>query len=70
MNLKKENNITKNPGYLVVTKAGKSGRTFHSKGLICNKVPVYLELEGHPHCYTDKAILCDPKTLQTVGFID
>ena len=61
---------TSNAGYLVITKTGKSGRTFYSKGLINNKVPVYLELEGQPYCYTDKAILCDPKTLQTVGFID
>jgi hypothetical protein len=59
-----------NAGYLVITKAGKHGRTFHSKGLIKDKVPVYLEREGQPHCYEDKAILCDPKTLQTVGFTD
>lgn len=61
---------TRNAGYLVITKSGKPGRTFHCKGLIKDKVPVYLELEGHPHCYEDKAILCDPKTLQTIGFID
>ena len=32
----------KNSGYLVKTKSGLAGRTYHSKGLINNKVPVYL----------------------------
>lgn len=34
--------MAKNPGYLVTTKRGLQGRTYHSKGLINGKVPVYL----------------------------
>lgn len=55
-------------GYLVETKNGKSGRTYHSKGLINDKVPVYLETSKF--MYSDKAILCNPKTLKMIGFID
>jgi len=31
-----------NSGYLVKTQSGKQGRTYHNKGLINGKVPVYL----------------------------
>jgi hypothetical protein len=68
----------KNSGYLVETKTGKEGRTFHSKGMVNGKVPVYLCEESMPDniigsiCikYSETAILCDPKTLKTIGFID
>jgi hypothetical protein len=69
----------KNSGYLVETKEGKMGRTFHNKGLVNGKVPVYLcvesrksEVLGYDLCikYSDSAILCDPATLKTRGFID
>jgi hypothetical protein len=59
---------TKNSGYIVETKDGKKGRTYHSKGLINKKVPVYLEVA--PFQYATQAILCDPKTLKQRGFID
>lgn len=36
--------MTSNSGYIVLTKHGKQGRTYHNKGLINNKVPVYLEI--------------------------
>lgn len=58
----------KNPGYIVETKTGKIGRTYHSKGLINDKVPVYLKIDEFK--YSDNAILCDPKTLKQVGFFD
>lgn len=58
----------KNPGQLVLTKSGKKGRTYDSKELINGKVPVYLE--ESEHVYSEKAILCDPKTLKSIGFID
>lgn len=32
----------KRPGYLVETKSGKQGRTYHNKGTINGKIPVYL----------------------------
>lgn len=55
-------------GYIVETKSGKKGRTYHAKGLINEKVPVYPEIKDHE--YSDKAILCDPKTIKIIGFID
>lgn len=55
-------------GYLVETKTGKKGRTYHSKGLINGKVPVYLEINERE--YSDKAILCDPDTIKIRGFVD
>lgn len=55
-------------GYLVETKSGNTGRTYNDKEMINGKVPVYLYDEnGKP---AEKAILCDPKTLKTIGFID
>lgn len=76
----------KNSGYLVETKDGKHGRTYHSKGLINGKIPVYLATEfrefpknpKNPEgdkftvavAWSDTAILCDPKTLKSVGMID
>ena len=50
-------------GFLVETKSGKKGRTYHNKGLINGKVPVYVDGE-------EKPILCDPTTLKQIGFID
>ena len=57
-----------NSGYLVITKKGLRGRTYHSKGLINSKVPVYLEESKFK--YSDKAILCYSETLKVIGFID
>jgi hypothetical protein len=70
----------KKSGYLVESKSGV-GRTFHDKGLINEKVPVYLctkfgENEKLvpglkvPLIFSDKAILCDPNSLKMIGFID
>lgn len=53
----------KSPGHLVTTKSGKSGRTYHSKGLIGGKVPVYIEGQ-------EKPLLCDPDSIRITGFID
>lgn len=58
----------KRAGLIVKTKSGKKGRTYHSLGLIRGKVPVYPEISEHK--YEDKAILCDPKTITRIGFID
>lgn len=57
-----------NSGYIVETKSGKKGRTFHNKGMINGKIPVYLERDKFK--YESNAILCDPQTLKTIGFID
>jgi hypothetical protein len=55
--------MSTNRGFQVKTQDGKIGRTYHHKGQINNKVPVYIEGE-------DKPRLCDPKTLKVIGFID
>jgi len=52
---------SRNKGYLVETKNGLIGRTYHSDPLINGKQPVYLE-KGK--------LLCDPGTLKLKGFID
>lgn len=76
----------KNSGYIVETKEGKLGRTYHSKGLVNGKIPVYLATElreflANPKdpngkkftvavAYSDQAILCDPNSLKSIGMID
>lgn len=55
-------------GYLVTTKKGLKGRTYHSKGLVNEKLPVYLENEDGS--FKKAALLCDPKTVTRNGFID
>ncbi len=50
------------PGYLVETKSGKTGRTYHSKGLVNGKVPVYID--GLP------PMLCAQESLKLIGYID
>ena len=53
----------KNSGLLVKTATGRVGRTYHSKGLINGKVPVYIDGESTP-------ILCDMKKIKIIGYID
>lgn len=48
-------------GYIVETKKGLIGRTFHSDSLVNGKQPVYVE---------NGKLLCDPQTLTVKGFID
>jgi hypothetical protein len=55
--------MSKNSGYLVETKTGKRGRTYHNKGMINGKIPVYLEGIEAP-------MLCDKDTLKLIGFVD
>ena len=54
-----------NSGYIVTTKNGLCGRTYHADTLINGKQPVYIKRD-------DKEIrmLCDPDTLIINGFID
>ena len=51
----------KNAGYLVETKTGLKGRTYHNKELINGKAIVYTE-----KCN----FLCNPDTLKVIGYID
>lgn len=57
-----------NAGYLVTTKKGLKGRTYHSKGLVKGKLPVYLENEDGS--FKTIALLCDIATVIKNGFID
>jgi heptaprenylglyceryl phosphate synthase len=66
-----------NPGYIVKTKSGKVGRTYHMRGIINKKIAVYLcikeeQFEGDTFYieFSEKAILCAPETLKMIGFID
>lgn len=58
--------MSKDSGYLVETKTGKQGRTYHREGLVNKKAVVHIEKEDG----TTYKLLCDPKTLTTIGFID
>jgi len=53
-------------GYLVTTKKGKEGRTYHSLGLIGGKTPVFIKDENGKEI----KMLCDFDTLKITGYID
>jgi len=57
--------MSKDAGYLVTTKTGLEGRTYHREGRVNDKVIVYVEVNGKV-----VKMLCDPKTIVTTGFID
>lgn len=52
-------------GYLIKTKTGKKGRTYHREGLVNKKMVVHINVDGK-----DVKMLCDPKTVELIGFID
>ena len=58
------------PGYIVITKSGKRGRTYHKKGLVNGKLPVYYQKPEKEHEYEATAVLCNLNTIKTIGFID
>jgi hypothetical protein len=57
--------MSKDSGYLVETKTGKQGRTYHKDALVNGKMVVYVQID-------DKEIkmLCDPMTIKIIGYID
>jgi len=57
--------MSRDAGYLVKTKTGKEGRTYHRDGRVNDKVVVYVEIEGK-----EIKMLCDPKTITVTGYID
>lgn len=57
--------MSKDAGYLVKTKTGKEGRTYHREGLVNKKMVVHVDVDGK-----DVKMLCDPKTIEIIGFID
>lgn len=52
-------------GYLVETKNGKQGRTYHREGLVSKKMVVHITVNDK-----DMKMLCDPKTVKIIGFVD
>ena len=57
--------MSKDSGYLVKTKTGIEGRTFHREGLVNKKMVVHIEKDGK----TVK-MLCDPKSVEIIGYVD
>jgi hypothetical protein len=58
--------MSKDAGYLVETKTGKQGRTYHREGLINKKTVVHIENETGD----DIKMLCNSKFLKIIGYID
>ena len=52
-------------GYLVKTKTGKDGRTYHKDGLINEKMIVHTKVDGEI-----VKMLCDPDTVEITGYVD
>lgn len=59
-------NIDKNPGFIVETKTGKRGKTYHREPLVGKKLAVHVEDEMG----TEYKLLCDPKTIKIIGYFD
>jgi hypothetical protein len=57
--------MSKDAGYLVETKTGKKGRTYHREKLVNGKMIVYSEVDGK-----EVKLLCDPQTIKITGFVD
>jgi len=57
--------MSKDSGYQVKTKSGKEGRTYHREGLVNKKMVVHVEINGKV-----VKMLCDPKTIEIIGFIN
>jgi hypothetical protein len=57
--------MSKDSGYLVITKSGKEGRTYHHNRLVNGRVVVYIEIDGK-----EVRMLCDPKTIKVIGCIN
>jgi hypothetical protein len=55
--------MSKDSGYLVKTKSGKEGRTYHREKKINNKTVVHINGMDIP-------MLCNTDTLEIIGFID
>jgi len=58
--------MSKNAGYLVITKSGKEGRTYHRESLINKKTVVHITNDDGK----ETKMLCDTKTLKIIGYVD
>ena len=66
--------MSKNAGYLVETKTGLKGKVFHKEEQINKKIVVHL-IDENNNIIVDgngkeTKMLCDPKTIKTIGFVD
>lgn len=52
-------------GYLVETKTGKQGRTYHRENKINGKIVVYVLVEDK-----EVKMLCNPETIKIIGYVD
>ena len=59
--------MSKDAGYLVETKTGKKGRTYHRDKKVNGKVVVYIEVEGKSEPIK---MLCIPDSIKIIGFVD
>ena len=57
--------MSKDSGYLVKTKTGKEGRTYHRDNLVNGKLIVYVNVDGK-----QVKMLCDPETVKIIGYVD
>jgi hypothetical protein len=57
--------MSKDSGYLVRTKSGEEGRTYHREGLVIGKTVVHVNKDGKT-----LKMLSDPKTIEIIGYID
>jgi hypothetical protein len=57
--------MSKDSGYLVETKTGKKGRTYHKENKINKKTVVHIEVDGK-----DVKMLCDSDSLKIIGYVD
>lgn len=65
--------MMKNPGYIVITKDGHTGRTRHADHRVNGKIVVYLEKDGKPildEKLQQKKLLCEAAKLQIKGYVD
>lgn len=57
--------MSKDSGYLVKTKSGNMGRTYHREDKVKGKMVVHVSINGNV-----TKMLCDPKTIEVTGFVD
>lgn len=60
--------MSKNSGYLVTTKTGKKGRTYHNEKPLNGKIKVHVINDEWE--LTGEKLLCSPEGLIRNGFID
>lgn len=58
--------MSKNSGYLVETKTGLKGRTYHREKSVNKKTVVHIEKEDGKII----KMLCNPDTLKIIGYLD